>query len=67
MVRLNTEYVHSLIEPSLSDDDKHKIMHMDLDYLSLLHIKNRTLKRIVEGINKDFNFQGDHVLAFDFD
>lgn len=38
---------------------------MDVEYLSYLQIKNRTLKKIIEAVNERFNF--DEVLSLKFD
>lgn len=64
LVELNAEYLNSwLLE--VGGEERSEVIRMDIEYLSLLQVKNRTLKQVVQLLNADLCSQ--HQLAFDFD
>lgn len=47
LVELNAEYMRSLLE-DVGSEERSEVIKLDIEYLSLLQIKNRTLKKIVQ-------------------
>jgi hypothetical protein len=69
MLELNREYTRSLFahQSCLLPADKQKLVQLDIEYLSILQIKNRTLKSLVGEVNSELKLEGEHAVTFDFD
>lgn len=67
LLELNRAYCLSLLPTCSASDLRRQLAQIDLEYLSVLQIKNRTLKQMVAVANSDLQLEGEHQLAFDFD
>ncbi len=51
LLQLNSNYTRSLLT-NFSQADQHQLIKIDAEYLSVLQIKNRTLKALVGAANR---------------
>jgi hypothetical protein len=66
LLQLNSDYTRSLLG-ALPAPDKQQLVKIDVEYLSVLQIKNRTLKLLVGAANSELGLEGENAVCFDFD
>ena len=67
LLKFNSEYLEQMIDPKWSPQEKNEVLTIDMEYLSVLQVKNRTLRHLVRNANQQLGLEDTQdAITFDF-